>query len=643
MNRFRIAIKTIRQLGLRQVGLYASYRLQKPLLRFATPPKGSWPLVHLPFAIPSAAELQAVLGEEEAVLHQEALAVQSGAFRFFGAAFKPFHWSHAEPLQSWLHHEKSQYAGEDIKFTWEPARFGWVYPLGRAYALDGDSQNAVVFQRQFEAFLQHNPPFLGPNWASAQEVGLRLLALVWAARVFAPALSADPAFENTLSAAVANHAWRVSLTLAYARAQDNNHLLVEAAALFTAGLCVPSHPHAARWCRLGWQTYHQALLRQIAPDGVYMQQSANYARVMLQTALWMSCLGEAAGQPFPSRSTERLSAAVNWLRGLVDPLSGHTPNLGANDGAYILPLANGSFRDHRPVLQSAALAFCGGRAFAPGPWDEMSLWFGLGASAAPLLPTSAHPDVLRHPVSPHAGRGAWVYLRTARFKHHRPGHADLLHLDLWYQGVNLASDPGTYLYNADPPWDNPLAAALAHNTITLDGQDQMTRAGRFLYLDWAAAWHQPAGAASLLAEHNAYHRLGVRCLRRVEAVPEGWRVEDTLLPLHPNARPQPHTARLDWLLPDVPWRLAGQSLSLDCSFGPVALEIQATAGQRSLPVSLTLYRAGERLAGAGPENPLAGWISPTYALRVPALSLVCELHDALPLTLFTHWRLPEPV
>ena len=33
---------------------------------------------------------------------------------------------------------------------------------------------------------------------------------------------------------------------------------------------------------------------------------------------------------------------------------------------------------------------------------------------------------------------------------------DQLHLDLWWRGLNIAQDAGTYLYNADPPWDNPL-------------------------------------------------------------------------------------------------------------------------------------------------------------------------------------------
>jgi len=68
-------------------------------------------------------------------------------------------------------------------------------------------------------------------------------------------------------------------------------------------------------------------------------------------------------------------------------------------------------------------------------------------------------------------------------------------------GLNVAHDPGTYLYNAAPPWDNALAGSDVHNTVTVDGGDQMLRAGRFLYLDWAQAQVVQGEAAQPAKEH----------------------------------------------------------------------------------------------------------------------------------------------
>ena len=58
---------------------------------------------------------------------------------------------------------------------------------------------------------------------------------------------------------------------------------------------------------------------------------------------------------------------------------------------------------------------------------------------------------------------------------------DQLHFDLWWHGINVAQDAGTYLYNGEPPWDNPLVSTRVHNTITIDGRDQMTRGGTIPY------------------------------------------------------------------------------------------------------------------------------------------------------------------
>ncbi len=134
---------------------------------------------------------------------------------------------------------------------WEPARFGWAFTLGRAYHLSGDEKYAAAFWQFFETFTDANPPCLGPHWMSGQEVALRLMAFVWAAQVFAASPSSTPERKSRLAASVAAHAARIPPTLVYARSQQNNHLLSEAAGLLTAGLALPDHPGAASWRRPG--------------------------------------------------------------------------------------------------------------------------------------------------------------------------------------------------------------------------------------------------------------------------------------------------------------------------------------------------------------------------------------------------------
>jgi hypothetical protein len=236
-------------------------------------------------------------------------------------------------------------------------------------------------------------------------------------------------------------------------------------------------------------------------------------------------------------------------------------------------------------------------------------------------------------------------LRAARFTS-RPGHADQLHLDLWWRGLNVAQDAGTYRYTAQPPWENALTSAFVHNTVTLDGQDQMTRAGKFLYLDWAQAealeherskdeiWER------VIAQHGGYRRLGVRHRREVVRRGENWEVYDRLLPARRTLLRRKHQARLHWLLPDWPWELDANQLRLHSPRGwiTVAVEVEPSAKTR-----VQVVRAGTLLRGEGSFSPTWGWSSPTYSALRPALSFAVLVRAPVPLTMVTRWNFPTEV
>jgi hypothetical protein len=463
---------------------------------------------------------------------------------------------------------------------------------------------------------------------SGQEVALRLMALVWAAQVFGTSPAATPGLQARLAQSVAQHAARIPPTLVYARSQQNNHLLTEAAGLLTAGLALPHHPAAGRWRALGWHWLNEGLQSQIDGYGEYAQHSTNYHRLMLQVALWVHALAQAHDLRWPRQTLEALGRATHWLLALLDSESGRTPNLGANDGAYVFPLTVCPFEDCRPVLHAAARAFLD-YDLPRGRWDEMALWFGVEAAGPKTL---VLPRYLGDQLY---GKDSWAFLRTAQFNS-RPSHADQLHLDLWWRGLNVAQDAGTYLYNAPPPWDNGLTTALVHNTVTVDGRDQFTRAGRFLYLDWFNAYRRPAldpdsnVLQRVRGRHWGYMRRGVRHARTVTAFADGrWLVEDELLRLRFPWQRKPLTFRLHWLLPDWEWKIesgaARFEIRLRSPQGPVVLRFITGGGS---PFKVSLVRGGELLHGSGETSPIRGWASPTYGARVPALSLAVDVKAA---------------
>jgi hypothetical protein len=643
VRKIQIAFKALRQLGWRYTWLYAWYRIQlrSGLLRRRTPLVKDLAAdapgldLALPVApLPERAQLEAVLGEARQEVISQADNIVAGKVRLFGKETTALKLIPSGELKHWTHHIDYQHQGVDIKFVWEPGRFGWAIVLARAYLLTNDETYAQAFWNYTAIFLQANPPNCGPHWASAQEVGLRLIALVFAVGVFKDSREMYSERMRMLATAFAAHAERIPPTLGYARAQNNNHLLTEAVALYTAAAALPEHPQAKRWRKRGWRWLHVGLDAQITEDGEYAQHSANYHRLMLQVGLWAKLVADAQGDVFPKASRSKLAAATQWLLGLLDGDSGRLPNLGSNDGAYIFPLTVCAFEDYRPVLQAAGRTFLGKNLLPAGEWDEMCTW--LAPELGDLFEANINPPLRLQ------GEHSWAYLRAAHYPT-RPNHADQLHLDLWWRGHNLALDGGTYLYNADPPWRNALDLSSLHNTLTMDEQEQMSKSGQFLWLDWAQAevvdislddsgWLNWA-----VAQHDGYRKIGVYHRRLVSCEGNIWVVRDQVLPMEESSQPDKlYKARLHWLLPDAKWELHDTTLNLDFGQGEITLKVVGPeAGLTS-----SLVRAGEVLAGSSPTDPVRGWVSPTYGVKHPALSFAVTTNAELPITLTTTWMLP---
>ena len=650
MSRLTLMIKALRELGPRQLGLYAWYRIQLKTgyLHRKTAAQRSTPIIQSIqinlLKLPDPNELHILL-ESQGVsqLLSEANQIVDGHVHLFGADPVALELTPPGMLSHWTDYERGNESigSIDIKYIWEPARFGWSFTLGRAYHLTGDERYPECFWRFFEKFHETNPVNRGLNWVSAQEVAIRLMAFVFASQIFSTSHHSTTSRISQLALSIAQHASRIPLSLIYARAQNNNHLLSEAAGLITASLALPDHPESPKWSKLGWKWLNHGLETQISEDGTYMQQSTNYHRLMLQLVLWISAIQGKANsekQRISERATLNIQRAIQWLFSLTDTQTGRVPNLGPNDGAYILPLAIAPFHDYRPVLQAASQAFLGKPAFKSGRWDEMSQWIALRShlSTFNVQPTNIFSTL-------HAAR-SWAYFRVARF-HDRPGHADQLHLDLWWRGLNVAQDAGTYLYNADPPWENALTHTAVHNTVMVDGLEQMTRAGRFLYLDRAQAeideYQRAEDGAweKIIARHDGYRRLGIVHQRTVTAhLDDHWIVEDQLLPTPSYSLSPSHSVRLHWLLPDWEWKIdnSGLKINLLSPCGWVSLNLNSSNSN----YQSSIIRAGEILYGELSSKTTWGWVSPTYGEKRPALSFSVSVKGTLPIKISSEWIFP---
>ncbi len=589
-------------------------------------------------------EMKTMLGIsdlESASVFIEADEILNKQFRYFGGEPKPLNLAPEKDPVHWTYYEtgKAKSETEDIKFIWEPARFNWALTMAKAYFLRGREEYAATFWQYFEEFSQANPPNKGLNWISSQEVALRLITLVFGVHIMRASQHSTPERKKELFLSIANHADRIPPTICYARAQNNNHLVSEAAGLFTAATFLPGHPHAARWRKIGMKWFKHAVLTQVAPDGTYIQHSTNYQRLFLTLALWMNFLVEKEGDVLPDEILNQLARATEWLTVRMDHTTGRVPNLGHNDGSYFLPLTLLPYDDYRPVIQAASRVFLAKPALPPGPWDEFSVMLEIPIITKIKKPSKKSRE--NHLII--GDENDWAALRTVNYSS-RPAHADQLHVDIWHKGLNIALDAGTFQYNAAPPWENALAATRIHNTITINNYDQMTKAGKFLWLDWTQAEVIKKTKQSITALHTGYAQMGIlhqRTLRmesgneksknRKKRAEVSWTILDELLPAGETT---PHfDACLNWLIPDWPYEIRGNEIALNSPTGKIVIDFQYTNSESSLEV----FRAGKSMQTKKKDENL-GWYSPTYGLKKPALSIRFSVSASTPITITSTFK-----
>ncbi|TWT42181.1 Heparin-sulfate lyase precursor [Phycisphaerae bacterium RAS1] len=497
--------------------------------------------------------------------------------------------------------------------------------------------------------------------------------------------------------AIARIAWatgyRVAHHIDYAVSQKNNHAISEACGLILVSHLFPEFREAAPWKALGRRVLTQELRRQIYADGSYVQHSMNYQRVMMHGATLALRLAELQNDPLPRDLYERLGRCAQFMHELMDARAGRMPNFGNNDGACVLPLTDCDYADFRPVIQSTHFLATRRRLLPAGPWDEETAWLFADELDAP--PSS--PAATRSPAAPsspaalgrfgvsggvgpagggratepagggratepaeggRATRGratgggyfvirrgeSWVMLRCHSYRD-RPAHLDMLHVDLWWRGLNILQDAGTYQYFIPdhPALERYFKSIRAHNTIEIDAAEPLQAATRFLWLPWPKARvisappseiadrrstpAAPGEPADFAGEHYAYARPPWHVVHRrtLRAAENGWSIVDELR----GRRRSRQSATLRWRMADVPVELdaATGRVSANTPVGRFSITVESGGAER-LSRQIVRGQVGDELSFAAPY----------YAELQPTPTLVVATDWMETLVLTSHVR-----
>ncbi len=595
-----------------------------------------------PFFPPSSSE---VLGEKNELL-LEAEAYLKRRWLFFGLAVEEpdIDW-HRDPLLGIaaprakgksIDYRDPRRIG-DAKRIWEKNRHHHLVVMSLAYRLTSDERFSRETAAQIYSWLEQNPFPWGINWSQALEAAVRLISWVWVERLLRGSTHYKEIFaERSFWESVYWHQYFIEKERSFG-SSANNHLIGEAAGLFIAATNWPYFPSSRQWQHMAKEILEEEILKQTFPSGLNREQAFEYHLFTTEFFLLSLLEGDRAGIVFSETYQERLRRMIEVLPLLADR-GGNLPRYGDGDNgravqiapihsprwSWLLRVGRSRLGAEVPSHLSSHPGYYGEiahRLLLPkgvdGEREGNALWQPpAGSLAFPdagvfILTTNRNtPDE----IFVLADAGELGYLSIAAH-----GHADALSFTLSIGGRPVLIDPGTYTYyDPDPHWRAYFRSTAAHNTLIVDGKDQSTPAGPFLWTRKARVkveeWTTWGNGARLRARHDGYAPLGVwheRCLtledQRITVVDrcEGSGLHHLALRFHlaPGCIPR-HLSETTW---EIRWPQGRMLFTFQAGF-----EVKTLFGCRE-----------------------GGWFSPTFGLKEPVYTLEAAAKVPLPVEIKT--------
>lgn len=602
----------------------ASWVAPQPNIR----PADGWSFVREP-----QPEWQTLIAEADRYL--------KGEYVFLNSADpRPDQW-HYDPMYSMesprtysfdIDYRNPEVAG-NVKNIWEKNRHHHLTVLSLAFTLTQKEVYAQEVARLLRSWVADNPPMRGVSWTSALELGVRLISWVWTERLLRGSAVHEELFgqKGLMWNSIYWHQWILARYHSHG-SSANNHLVGEMAGLFMAATVWPYYTESAEWEKKSREILVREASEQTFASGLNKEIAFTYHFFSFEFFALCALEAEWAGRPFPESYRQIMKKIVEVIPQVSD-VAGNLPNYGDGDDGMALQL--------RPIDSSrSAWVYALGRSWlharVPAPESLPLMAQMLGATESteagqlPLPQHTAFDDAGFYLMSLDRGTSREIFctadagpLGFLSIAAH--GHADALAFTLNIGGQPVIVDPGTYIYHADMASRAYFRSTLAHNTITLDGEDQSVAGGIFMWVQKARTrlleWKAGPEGAVFSAEHDGYTRLkGSPVHRRTLSLDAaGLTIKDVV------SGSESH--HIEWRLhfaPQCDVRIEGATCI-------VSWPGQAEGLRFALDSRLNWRTAkGEKEAG---------WYSNRFNVREAAWTLIGTAAVALPFTLDTHLQL----
>ncbi len=375
---------------------------------------------------------------------------------------------------NWLHNPSP-----DLEWLILLHKFYYSRDLALAYDYSGDEGYADKWVALIGSWIEQVPD----GFVNSQVTGRRLQQWLLAYHYFVPGRHCS-AITSEFLLALLGSIQSQAVFLSRNLTPEGNHRTIELYAIFAVALVFPELSQSAELLAFAKHELLANLREDFLADGLQKELSTDYHHTVLKNFLRVRELADLNGLALP----EVFDAVIR--KALEFSIHAHKP-----DG-WLPAINDGDVNSYMSLL---------GKAQRYYPGDALSYVLSQGEQGKPpahrsrLFADSGY-CILRSDWAerPYAD-GRYLFFDCGNLGLGSHGHYDLLSFEMAAFGRSLIVDPGRYTYhehdNEGVNWRHAFKGTAAHNTVMVDGKDQI-----------AYQCHEPVGphprAAVLIFESN---------------------------------------------------------------------------------------------------------------------------------------------
>lgn len=508
----------------------------------------------------------------------------------------------------------------DVKIPWELSRCNHFLSMALVYLRNGDDSFPNEFVNQVVSWAEDNEYLQTVNWSCPMDTAIRCINWLVAYQTFAQQHRFSKEFTRFLTVELYKGGKSIYENLEVTGDGHNtNHYLTNLLGLLYLGEAFNKTARPNNWRQFAIGEFEKEMVSQVNSDGLDYESSLPYHGLVTEIFLIAHLLSTKCDFQFSDQFRSRLSKMVtNLCR--FSGADGLVENFGDNDDGRILKLFWRGGRDFRDVVDLGGALFPGTGVVSTNSTPELAC-FGMTTPAtnksASQQWNSAH--LVESGICQMRSRDFALNffanpVGTAGLGNHK--HNDLLAFTLSHRGTPVFVDPGSFEYTVDEDVRNHFRATHSHNTVTVDGceQNRMVRGLLFLLrsdgipkiLDWQSTDEYDL----VVAEHDCYSRL-----------------DDSVI--HRRSIYLCKTSQIILVHDNLQGR-ATHKLQFNFHVDNMRIEANENYLIQLKPANLD---SGLIFANCDETKPFqigTNWISPSYGVKYPAISISTEFECQLP-------------